>query len=121
MYSLIYSYLFFLFSLYSHVFVQVELLCPLNAMDPISYVQQQLTTAGQQEQGQQYYTTSDTSAPATPSITATMSSTLTSLWDTHSLDAIDQEYLQSHQIQIENKFIAVEWILKCECTNNVSP
>ncbi|XP_011183918.2 transcription factor mef2A [Zeugodacus cucurbitae] len=69
--------------------IQVELLCPLNADDPISVAEQQQ----QQPEAQ---------APL-------------QLWDTVSLEPIDQEFLQSHQIQIENKFIAVEWILKCEC------
>nr|XP_014096043.1 probable cyclin-dependent serine/threonine-protein kinase DDB_G0292550 isoform X1 [Bactrocera oleae] len=68
--------------------IQVELLCPLNTEDPISIAEQQQPPEGQ--------------APL-------------QLWDTVSLEPIDQEFLQSHQIQIENKFIAVEWILKCEC------
>lgn len=72
---------------------QVELLCPLNTEDPISIAEQQQPPEGQ--------------APL-------------QLWDTVSLEPIDQEFLQSHQIQIENKFIAVEWILKCECGKYVS-
>ncbi|XP_034483155.1 myb-like protein AA [Drosophila innubila] len=87
--------------------IQVELLCPLNAVDPINYVQKRTQQhskqqddeddsteggGGQQQQGQ--------------------------LWDTIALEPIDQEFLQSHQTQIENKFIAVEWILKCECSKN---
>uniref|UniRef100_A0A1I8MRL8 VWFC domain-containing protein n=1 Tax=Musca domestica TaxID=7370 RepID=A0A1I8MRL8_MUSDO len=75
--------------------IQVELLCPLNAADPISVVQQQEEL------------TSDGALPA-----------LTSLWDTSSLDGIDQEYYQSRQMHIQNKFIAIEWILKCECSEN---
>ncbi|XP_013118706.2 myb-like protein F [Stomoxys calcitrans] len=80
--------------------IQVELLCPLNAADPISIVQQQ----EQQRHHQEFYS----------------ASALTSLWDTQSLDAIDQEYFQSHQIHIQNKFVAIEWILKCECSENES-
>lgn len=78
----------------------MELLCPLNAADPVNIVQEE-----EQLQSQQGYYSGSTSM---------------SLWDTHSLDGIDQEYLQSHRIHIENKFIAVEWILKCECSESVS-
>ncbi|XP_061398421.1 CCN family member 2 [Musca vetustissima] len=79
--------------------IQVEMLCPLNAADPVSIVQQQ------EDQILAFGRT----AP-----------TLASLWDTNSLDGIDQEFYQSHQMHIQNKFIAIEWILKCECSENVS-
>lgn len=78
--------------------VQVELLCPLNAVDPINYVQKRM----QQDEA------ADSWQPEGQ------------LWNTIGLEPIDQEFLQSHQIQIENKFVAIEWILKCECSKNVS-
>ncbi|XP_075164072.1 cellular communication network factor protein Ccn [Haematobia irritans] len=81
--------------------IQVELLCPLNSDDPISIIQQQ---EQRKQHNHKFYS----------------GSFLSSLWDTHSLDPIDQEYFQSHQIHIENKFIAIEWILKCDCSENES-
>ncbi|XP_023173342.2 putative mediator of RNA polymerase II transcription subunit 26 [Drosophila hydei] len=76
--------------------IQVELLCPLNAVDPINYVQKRM----QQDEA------ADSWQPEGQ------------LWNTIGLEPIDQEFLQSHQIQIENKFVAIEWILKCECSKN---
>lgn len=87
------------------------MLCPLNAVDPINFVQRHIQ---QQEAAAAGAGAGGESASHRPVMHHAQ------LWDTVALEPIDQEFLQSHQIQIENKFIAVEWILKCECSKNVS-
>lgn len=42
------------------------------------------------------------------------------LWDTIATNPIDQEYMQTHRIPMENRFVDVQWVLKCECTRRVS-
>ncbi|XP_017072154.1 basic-leucine zipper transcription factor A [Drosophila eugracilis] len=88
--------------------IQVELLCPLNAVDPINYVQHQ--EMGRKRQHNEVDDEEDEDVNHEAVVENAQ------LWDTVALEPIDQEFLQSHQIQIENKFIAVEWILKCECS-----
>lgn len=99
------------------LFAQVELLCPLNAVDPINYVQKRTQQHSKQQDGADDSTEGGAGQQGQRQQQQQQQG---QLWDTIALEPIDQEFLQSHQIQIENKFIAVEWILKCECSKNVS-
>ncbi|EDW40398.1 GL24913 [Drosophila persimilis] len=109
--------------------IQVELLCPLNAVDPINYVQQRVLARQKQKKKDEDDDDDDDdvvedeyeqehSLEPEDGVDWTPEQQSAQLWDTVALEPIDQEFLQSHQIQIENKFIAVEWILKCECSKN---
>ncbi|KAH8368626.1 hypothetical protein KR084_001960, partial [Drosophila pseudotakahashii] len=93
--------------------IQVELLCPLNAVDPINYVQRR--ELGRKRQLKDTHDDDDEDDDDEDMDGEALLENA-QLWDTVALEPIDQEFLQSHQIQIENKFIAVEWILKCECS-----
>lgn len=111
----------FSFSLMHYFFVlQVELLCPLNAVDPINYVQRRQANKKRQMKEPQDDEDDDDDDDGDDNVEPEPVLQSAQLWDTVALEPIDQEFLQSHQIQIENKFIAVEWILKCECSTKVS-
>ncbi|EDW94688.1 basic-leucine zipper transcription factor A [Drosophila yakuba] len=96
--------------------IQVELLCPLNAVDPINYVQRRQPNKKRQLKEPQDDEDDDDDGDEDVDVEHEPLLQSAQLWDTVALEPIDQEFLQSHQIQIENKFIAVEWILKCECS-----
>ncbi|XP_070135521.1 uncharacterized protein Ccn [Drosophila bipectinata] len=106
--------------------IQVELLCPLNAVDPINFVQRREQARSshlkelrrtKDDGGEDDYEDDDDDDYDGEAEEA-YAEKPGQLWDTVALEPIDQEFLHSHQIQIENKFIAVEWILKCECSTN---
>ncbi|KAH8329610.1 hypothetical protein KR074_000873, partial [Drosophila pseudoananassae] len=110
--------------------IQVELLCPLNAVDPINFVQRREKARSshlkklrrtKDDGGEDDYEDDDDDdydGEVEAEAEEAYAEKPGQLWDTVALEPIDQEFLHSHQIQIENKFIAVEWILKCECSTN---
>lgn len=113
-----FSFFFFPYALF--FVLQVELLCPLNAVDPINYVQRRQANKKRQMKEPQDDEDDDDDDDGDDNVEPEPVLQSAQLWDTVALEPIDQEFLQSHQIQIENKFIAVEWILKCECSTKVS-